>query len=209
MRASLARPRHEPRVRVRILRRRGVRAARRGIHRRHAGCADEHPRSFRRMQWSLSGRDTCWDSCISSDKEASAPPCAPPSPHRARRRARIAHSIRMRRGPARQNAGKNQADPRRPSWRRAYLPRPHLQASGAHSRRVPAERPRNRSHGAHRAREDRGAHRRRAGDLREHRCAMHSKRIYAKLDVHKKQELIDLVDSFAPVASDDTSSQRR
>ena len=45
--------------------------------------------------------------------------------------------------------------------------------------------------------------------ISENTVRMHSKRIYAKLDVHKKQELIDLVDSFAPVASDDTSSQRR
>ena len=89
------------------------------------------------------------------------PSCPTSSSYRAR--------IRMRRGPCGKTP-KNQADPRRPSWRRAYLPRPHLQASGAHSRRVPAERPRNRSHGAHRAREDRGAHRRRAGDLREHRA---------------------------------------
>lgn len=32
----------------------------------------------------------------------------------------------------------------------------------------------------------------------EHTVRMHSKRIYAKLDIHKKQDLIDLVDSFDP-----------
>ena len=129
-----------------------------------------------------------------------------PLPHRARRRARIAHASACDAARAAKRR-KNQADPRRPSWRRAYLPRPHLQASGAHSRRVPAERPRNRSHGAHRAH----ALSQSAEELviSENTVRMHSKRIYAKLDVHKKQELIDLVDSFAPVASDDTSSQRR
>ena len=34
--------------------------------------------------------------------------------------------------------------------------------------------------------------------ISENTVRMHSKRIYAKLDVHKKQELIDLVDSFDP-----------
>ena len=34
--------------------------------------------------------------------------------------------------------------------------------------------------------------------ISENTVRMHSKRIYAKLDVHKKQELIDLVESFRP-----------
>lgn len=34
--------------------------------------------------------------------------------------------------------------------------------------------------------------------ISENTVRMHSKRIYAKLDVHKKQDLIDLVESFAP-----------
>ena len=34
--------------------------------------------------------------------------------------------------------------------------------------------------------------------ISENTVRMHSKRIYAKLDIHKKQDLIDLVDSFDP-----------
>lgn len=38
--------------------------------------------------------------------------------------------------------------------------------------------------------------------ISENTVRMHSKRIYAKLDVHKKQELIDLVESFRPAETD-------
>lgn len=34
--------------------------------------------------------------------------------------------------------------------------------------------------------------------ISENTVRMHSKRIYAKLNVHKKQELMDLVESFSP-----------
>ena len=34
--------------------------------------------------------------------------------------------------------------------------------------------------------------------ISENTMRTHSKRIYAKLDIHKKQDLIDLVDSFDP-----------
>ena len=34
--------------------------------------------------------------------------------------------------------------------------------------------------------------------ISENTVRMHSKRIYAKLDIHKNQDLIDLVDSFDP-----------
>lgn len=32
----------------------------------------------------------------------------------------------------------------------------------------------------------------------ENTIRTHSKRIYTKLDIHKKQELLDLIDSFDP-----------
>ena len=32
----------------------------------------------------------------------------------------------------------------------------------------------------------------------ENTIRTHSKRIYAKLDIHKKQELLDLIESFDP-----------
>ena len=34
--------------------------------------------------------------------------------------------------------------------------------------------------------------------ISENTVRTHAKRIYAKLDIHKKQDLIDLVDSFDP-----------
>ena len=34
--------------------------------------------------------------------------------------------------------------------------------------------------------------------ISENTVRMHSKRIYAKLDIHKKQELLDLIESFDP-----------
>ena len=34
--------------------------------------------------------------------------------------------------------------------------------------------------------------------ISENTMRTHSKRIYAKLDIHKKQELLDLIESFDP-----------
>ena len=34
--------------------------------------------------------------------------------------------------------------------------------------------------------------------ISENTVRMHSKRIYAKLDIHKKQELLDLIEAFTP-----------
>ena len=63
---------------------------------------------------------------------------------------------------------------------------------------LPSERARDGGHGAHRARGNTVA--RIAEDLvvTENTIRTHSKRIYAKLDIHKKQELLDLIESFDP-----------
>ena len=57
--------------------------------------------------------------------------------------------------------------------------------------------PREREVVALAARQQRARHARKLY-ISENTVRMHSKRIYAKLDIHKKQDLIDLVDSFDP-----------
>ncbi|MFQ9181360.1 MAG: response regulator transcription factor [Eggerthella lenta] len=81
--------------------------------------------------------------------------------------------------------------------RGARVPRPHLEAGGAVAAALPSERRETevmeliaRGNTVARIAEDLV--------VTENTIRTHSKRIYAKLDIHKKQELLDLIESFDP-----------
>ena len=188
----VARPRDEPRVRVRVLRRRGVRLARCRVHRRNA-LRDRWPfRGCRRTLWlrgagyllgfmyffGQGGFHSALRGAHRSVPDVELVSLGPTPDGSAKREGTVR--------PARKHADGEPVYQDRISKQAARI----CQEFRLSAREAEVMEHIVRGKTVVRIAEELV--------ISENTVRMHSKRIYAKLDIHKKQDLIDLVDSFDP-----------